>query len=173
MMQTLSAGILPVIFCIIIGYGLFKKINVFEAFLSGAAEGLKTLFSILPALVGLICAITLFRASGALDLLTRLLAPVIKLLHIPPELMPLALLRPVSGSGALAVVSDLLASHGPDSAVGRMASVVMGSTETTFYTLAVYYGAVRIKDSRHTVPAALIADLVGLVAGVFICHLYF
>lgn len=173
MLQAISSGILPVIFCIIIGYGLIKRINIFEAFLAGASEGLKTLLGILPALVGLICAITLFRSSGALDLLTHLLTPVIKLLHIPSELMPLALLRPVSGSGALAVVSDLLASHGPDSAVGRMASVVMGSTETTFYTLAVYYGAVKIKDSRHTVPAALVADIVGLVVGVWICNLYF
>ncbi len=173
MLTTFSAGILPITFLLIISYGLFKKVDVFEAFLSGAAQGTKTLVGILPALVGLITAITLFRTSGALELLTRLLAPVTKFAGIPAELMPLAILRPISGSGALAVVNDLLKSAGPDSPVGRMASVVMGSTETTFYTLAVYYGAVKIKHTRHTVPAALMADITGLLAGVWLCNRFF
>ncbi len=173
MLRTLSAGIMPVIFCVIIGYAAYCKIDIFDAFLAGAAAGLKTLFGILPALVGLVAAITMFRASGALDFLTALLAPVTRVLGIPAEIMPLALLRPVSGSGALAVVNNLLTANGPDSIVGRIASVVMGSTETTFYTLAVYYGSVGIRDSRYTVPAALLADVTGLLAGTWICRLVF
>ena len=173
MLRTLSAGIMPVIFCVIIGYAAYCKIDIFDAFLAGAAAGLKTLFGILPALVGLVAAITMFRASGALDFLTALLTPVTRVLGIPAEIMPLALLRPVSGSGALAVVNNLLTANGPDSIVGRIASVVMGSTETTFYTLAVYYGSVGIRDSRYTVPAALLADVTGLLAGTWICRLFF
>lgn len=173
MLAGFSAYVMPSIFLLVIGYALIKKIDIFDAFLAGAKEGLKSLFSILPALVGLMTAISLFRASGALEFLTRLLAPLTKPLGIPAEVMPLALLRPVSGSGSLAIVSDILQSAGPDSMVGRIASVVMGSTETTFYTLAVYYGAVKIKNSRHTVPAALCADLTGLLAGTWICYLFF
>ncbi|MBE7022242.1 MAG: spore maturation protein [Ruminococcaceae bacterium] len=173
MLRAVSAGVLPVIFCVVIGFGLVKKVNVFDAFLAGATDGLKALVGILPTLVGLITAITLFRVSGAADMLSALLAPITRPLGIPTELMPLALLRPVSGSGALAIVNDLLKSAGPDSPVGWMASVIMGSTETTFYTLAVYYGSVKIKNSRHTVPAALLADLAGLLAGVWVCRLFF
>ena len=152
---------------------MLQKVDIFDAFLVGAKDGLKSLFSILPALVGLITAITLFRASGALDFLTKLLAPVTKPLGLPAEIMPLALLRPISGSGSLAILGDLFASAGPDSLAGRIASVVMGSTETTFYALAVYYGAVKIKNIRHTLPAALCADLTGLLAGTWICYLFF
>ena len=173
MLRTISAGVMPVVFCVIIGYAAYRKIDIFDAFLAGAAAGLKTLFGILPALVGLIAAITMFRASGALMFLTGLLAPVTRFLHIPAEIVPLALLRPVSGSGALSVVSNLLTANGPDSMVGNIASVVMGSTETTFYTLAVYYGSVGIRDSRYTVPAALLVDVTGLLVGTWICQLYF
>lgn len=173
MLHTLSGWVMPGIFCIIIGYAMYRRIDIFEAFLAGAAGGLKTLFGILPALVGLIAAISMLRASGALVFFTRLLAPLTERVGIPSELMPLALLRPISGSGALAIVSDLLKSYGPDSMVGRIASVVMGSTETTFYTLAVYYGSVGIRDSRYTVPAALCADITGLLVGVWVCQLFF
>ncbi|MBE7010776.1 MAG: spore maturation protein [Ruminococcaceae bacterium] len=173
MLKALSSSILPLVVCFIILFGLCKKINIFEAFIAGAAEGIHALFSILPALVALIFSITMLRTSGALDFLISLLTPITKLLHIPPALMPLAILRPVSGSGSLAVLGDLLNRSGPDSLLGRMASVIMGSTETTFYALAVYFGSVKIKNSRHTVPAALVADLVGLVAGVYICLFYF
>ena len=173
MLHSLSASVMPVIFLIIIGFSMIKKVDIFDAFLCGAKDGLKSLFSILPALVGLIAAISMFRASGALEFLTTLLSPVTRLLGIPAQIMPLALLRPVSGSGALAIVGDLLTSAGPDSMVGHIASVIMGSTETTFYTLAVYYGAVKIKNSRHSVPAALCADLTGLFVGTWICYLFF
>lgn len=171
--KIISIGVMPVLFFLIIGYGLFKKVNVFDAFLEGAMDGLKTSVKILPALVGLIAAITMFRVSGGMEFITRLLAPVTNLLGVPSEVMPLALLRPVSGSGALAVVSDLLKTHGPDSLIGRITSVMMGSTETTFYTLAVYYGSVGIKDIRFTVKAALLADLTGMLASVWVCRFFF
>lgn len=173
MLHALSVGVMPCIFFVVIGYALYRRTPIFDAFLAGAAGGLKSLFDILPALVGLVTAIAMLRASGALEGLSRLLAPVTGRLGIPSELMPLALLRPVSGSGALAIVSDLLTACGPDSMVGRMASVIMGSTETTFYTLAVYYGSIGIRDSRYTVSAALCADVTGLLAGVWICRLFF
>lgn len=173
MIRTLSAAIMPLVFLLMIGYGLMRHVSVFEAFMDGAKSGMKSLFAVLPALVGLLAAISMLRASGALDCFTRLLAPAASWLGIPSELMPLALLRPVSGSGTLALVNDLLNSAGPDSMVGRMASVIMGSTETTFYTLAVYYGAVHIKSTRHTLPAALLADFAGLLGGVYICRLFF
>lgn len=171
--KMISIGVMPVLFFLIIGYGLCKKVNVFDAFLEGAMDGLKTSVKILPALVGLIAAITMFRVSGGMEFITRLLAPVTNLLGVPSEVMPLALLRPVSGSGALAVVSDLLKTHGPDSLIGRITSVMMGSTETTFYTLAVYYGSVGIKDIRFTVKAALLADLTGMLASVWVCRFFF
>ena len=138
MMKTVSLYIIPLIFAIIVLYGFYKKVNVFEAFLEGAAEGVATVVKILPALIGLVAAITVFRTSCALSFIIKLLSPVTELLKVPSEVMPLALLRPVSGSGALAVVSDILSTYGADSETGRIASVMMGSTETTFYTLCVY-----------------------------------
>lgn len=121
-----------------------KRINLYEALTRGAEDGLTVLLHIIPALVGLLTAVSMFRASGAMDLLTSLCAPLLERLGIPPETAPLMLIRPVSGSGALAVASDLMAAHGPDSYIGRVAAVMMGSTETTFYTIAVYFGAAGI-----------------------------
>lgn len=172
-MRTISLYIIPLIFSAIVLYGFYKKVNVFEAFLEGAAEGIATVVKILPALIGLVAAITVFRTSGALSLIIKLLSPITKLLKIPSEVMPLALLRPVSGSGALAVVSDILSAYGADSEVGRIASVMMGSTETTFYTLCVYFGSVRVTDSRYTVFAALAADIAGFLTSCFVCRLFF
>lgn len=171
--KIISAGVMPVMLVVIIVYGLIKKVNVFDAFLSGAKEGIKTAAKILPALVGLIAAITMLRASGALEFITRLLSPLTELFGMPSEVLPLALLRPVSGSGALAIVNDLLRAHGADSLVGYTASVMMGSTETTFYTLTVYFGAVGIKDARYALKAALFADFVGIVASCILCRVFF
>ena len=164
---------MPFIFISILGYALFKKVRVFDVFLSGASNGLRSAVSILPALVGLICAISMLRASGALDFLGTLLSPLLSKIGMPPDVLPLALLKPVSGSGALAMVKDIFDANGPDSFAGKVASVMLGSSETTFYTLAVYYGAVKIKDSRYTVSAAVIADLVGVFAAVFLCGMIY
>lgn len=154
---------IPCVIFVIVFYGYLHRVHVFEVFLQGAREGLQTSVQILPALVALIAAVGILKASGALDLLTYALAPVMRLLGLPPEVLPLALLRPVSGSGAMVIFTELLTRFGPDSAIGRIASVLEGSTETTFYTIAVYYGATQIQKTRHTGPAAVAADLVGFV----------
>ncbi len=162
-MEGFNNYIVPAIVAAFLLYGLFKNVPVFDVFLEGAREGLSTAIHILPSLVGLMTAVGVFNASGALDLISHGLKPVAELLGLLPQVMPLALLRPVSGSGGMAIFRELLADHGPDSFVGRVASVMMGSTETTFYTIAVYYGAVNIRKTRHTLPAALGADLAGFV----------
>lgn len=150
-----------------------KRINVYSALTHGAEEGLTVLLRIIPSLVGLLTAVSMFRASGAMEWLSSLCAPLLGLFGIPAEAMPLMLIRPVSGGGALAVASDLLASHGPDSYLGRVAAVMLGSTETTFYTIAVYFGSAGITKTRHTVPAAIAADLTGFFAASFFVRLLF
>lgn len=145
-------------------YALCRRVDVFSALTAGAGEGLTVVLRILPSLVALLTAVYMLRASGALDLLTNLLTPALTFLGIPPETVSLMLIRPVSGSGALAVGSEIMQTYGPDSTVGRTAAVMLGSTETTFYTIAVYYGAAGIRRTRHTVPAALAADLTGFLA---------
>ena len=140
---------------------LHKRENAYDLMLQGGAEGLKTAVSILPALVVLLTAVQMLKASGAVELLSRFLAPTFSLLGIPPETAMLVLIRPISGSAALAVGADLMAEYGPDSLVGRTAAVMLGSTETTFYTISVYFGAAGVKKTRYAIPAALIADLTG------------
>ena len=145
-------------------YALCRRVDVFSALTTGAGEGLSVVLRILPPLVALLTAVYMLRASGALELLTELLTPVLTFLGIPPETVGLLLIRPVSGSGALAVGSDIMQTYGPDSTIGRTAAVMLGSTETTFYTVAVYYGAAGIRRARHTIPAALAADIAGFLA---------
>ncbi len=154
-------------------YALWKKVDVYGALTDGAAEGLRVLLRIVPALVGLLTAVSMFRASGAMDWLAGLCAPVLSRLGIPAELTPLMIIRPVSGGGALAVGSELMKTYGPDSYTGRVAAVMLGSTETTFYTIAVYFGAAGITRTRHTVPAALAADLMGFAASALAVRLWF
>ena len=138
-----------------------KKENSYDLLLSGAADGLKLLVSIVPSLILLLCAVSMLRASGAVELLSYLLAPLFSFFGIPPETALLVLVRPLSGSAALAVGAELMAEHGPDSVIGRTVAVMLGSTETTFYTISVYFGAAGIHKTRYTVPAALFADFVG------------
>ena len=152
---------------------LWKQENSYELLLSGAAEGLRLLAAILPALILLLTAVTMFRASGGAELLGKALAPVFSLFGIPPECAMLVLVRPISGSAALAVGSELMARYGVDSEVGRTAAVMLGSTETTFYTLSVYFGAARIKRTRYTLPAALFADFVGFLTASWTVRLLF
>lgn len=144
-------------------YGALRGVDVFAAMTEGIAEGLRVLLRIFPAVAALLCAVYALRASGALDALTGLLAPVFRLLGIPVETAPLVLLRPISGSGALAVAGDIMARYGPDSLAGRTAAVMLGSTETTFYVIAVYFGAAGVKKTRWAIPAALCADFTGFV----------
>ncbi|MGZ5441766.1 MAG: spore maturation protein [Thermoanaerobaculia bacterium] len=149
--------------------GIIRKVKVYDVFIDGAKEGFDVAIKIIPFLVGILVAIGMFRASGAMELLTAALQPVMNATGFPAELMPLAILRTLTGSGSLAFTTDLIKTHGPDSLIGRMAATMYGSSETTFYVLAVYFGAVSVKKTRHAVPAALIGDLVAAIATVAVC----
>lgn len=162
-MEIISNLIIPLIILGILTYALVKGVDVFDVFLKGAKEGIGVTFKILPALIGLITAVGMLTASGGLDIISKGLEPLAKLLFLPKELIPLALLRPISGSGALAIYENVLSVHGVDSFIGRVASVMQGSTETTFYTIAVYYGAAKILKTRYTLVSSLTADMVGFI----------
>ena len=153
--------IVPVILMLTSVLTLRKKENAYDLLLDGAGEGLKMLVSLIPALILLLTAVTMLRASGAVEMLSSFLAPVFSFFGIPPETALLVLIRPLSGSAALAVGSELMAQYGPDSLIGRTAAVMLGSTETTFYAISVYFGAAGIKKTRYTIPVALFADFVG------------
>lgn len=172
--MTLTGSlVIPLVVGFVLLYALFRGTDVFSALTLGAKDGLKTVFSILPALVALLPGIYMLRASGALDSLAALLQPLLDRIGIPSETVPLMLLRPLSGSAALAVGSDIMSASGTDSFVGRCAAVMLGSTETTFYVIAVYFGAAGIKRSRHAIPAAIIADLTGFFTAVVFVKLLF
>ena len=171
--MNLSSLVLPLLLAAVAICGMGKQVDVYATLTRGAEEGLSVLLRIIPALVGLLTAVSMFRASGAMEFLSNLCAPVLDAIGIPPEVMPLMLIRPVSGSGALAAGTDLMTTYGPDSYIGRVAAVMLGSTETTFYTIAVYFGSAGIHKTRHAVPAALTADLAGFVASAFAVRLLF
>lgn len=154
-------------------YGAGRRVDVYSALVHGAGEGLSTLVRIVPALIGLMAAVYMLRASGALELAAEWLAPLLERAGLPAELLPLMLVRPVSGSAALGVGAELMETYGPDSLLGRTAAVMLGSTETTFYTIAVYFGAVGITRTRYAVPAALCADLAGFLASAWAVRLFF
>lgn len=156
---------------IFITFGFIKKVPVYDCFIEGAKDGLQSMVGIIVPLVGLMVAINMFKASGALELLSRVFSPVLKAINLPPELLPLAVLRPISGSASTAIVTDIFKVFGPDSVIGKIASVMMGSTETTFYTIAVYFGAVGIKNTRHTVVSALSADFTGIILATIIANI--
>ena len=163
----------PVMLCFVALYGQHKGADVYGAVVEGAGSGLKVLLRIAPALVALLTAVYMLRASGALELLAQLLAPVLEKVGLPAELLPLMLVRPVSGSAALGVGSELIQTYGPDSELGRMAAVMLGSTETTLYTAAVYFGSVGADKSRYAVPAALCADLAGFLMAAWVVRWLF
>jgi spore maturation protein B len=166
------SAVLPLIILLVALTAVIKGTDLFSALIDGARDGLKTSMNILPSLVVLFTAIYMFRASGALDAVTGLLQPLAKLCGIPAECIPLVLIRPLSGSGALALGADILRTYGVDSMIGRTAAVMLGSTETTFYVIAVYFGASGIKKTRHAVPAALIADVTGFIAAALTVRLF-
>lgn len=170
-MRYISMFAMPLFIAIFVTAGLVKRVGVYDCFTEGAKEGAESMLGIIAPLVGLMVAINMFRESGALDLIARLLSPVLNLVGIPIDVLPLALLRPISGSASLAIVTDIFRESGPDSLAGKIASVMMGSTETTFYTIAVYFGAVGIKNTRHTLPSALSADLTGILLSAIVARL--
>ena len=156
-------SVIPLLLAVCALLTLRKHENAYDLLMDGAAEGLKLIKSILPALVVLLSSVSMLRASGAMELAERLLSPVLETIGIPPQTILLMLIRPISGSAALAVGTELIHTYGPDSLIGRTAAVMLGSTETTFYTISVYFGACGIRKTRYAVPAALIADLVGFL----------
>lgn len=162
---------LPVLVAGLVLFGWMRGVKVYESFVEGAKEGFQVALRIIPYLVAILVAVAMFRESGCLDLLVGLLAPVASPLGLPAEAVPMALLRPLSGSGAFGVMSSILTTHGPDSYLGYLVSTMQGSTDTTFYVLAVYFGAVGIKRTRHAVPAGLLADAAGIAASVAACRL--
>ena len=153
--------LVPLLLLFVSPYGLFRRQDVYACLLQGAREGLSTLLSIVPSLIILLTAISMLRASGFFDLSACFLSPLFRALGMPPELAPLMLVRPVSGGAALAVGAELMKTYGADSLIGKTAAVMLGSTETTFYTISVYFGACGVRDTRHTVFAALLADCTG------------
>ena len=172
-MTAFSFYIIPVVITLIIIAGIARRVDIFSVFLEGAKNGLEVSIKILPALIGLMTAVGMFKASGALQALTSLLSPIADLVRIPTGVVPLVLLKPISGSGSYAILESIFNDYGPDSITGRVASVLAGSTETTFYTLAVYYGSTKISKTRHTVPCAVFADLVGIVMSALIVRIMF
>lgn len=172
-MDFLCALVVPAILAGTAMFALHKKVDVFDAMMHGASDGMAIVIKIFPALVALLTAVYMFRASGAMDALISLFSPVLTFLGIPPETAALMFIRPISGSGALAVGSEIMAQYGADSLIGRTASIMLGSTETTFYVVAVYFGAVGIKKSRYAIPAALCADLTGFFMAALTARLFF
>ena len=166
----MTSYIIPCLLAFVTLFALGQKIDVYNALVRGAEN---VTVRIVPSLVALLTGVSMLRASGALDCLTALLSPLMNAAGIPPEITPLMILRPLSGSGGLAVGAELMAEHGADSTVGRIAAVMLGSSETTFYTVAVYYGAAGITKTRYTIPAAVIADLAAFLASVLAVHLFF
>lgn len=168
-LEQVSLWAIPVMLVGIPLVGMIRRVKVYDVFVEGAKEGFDVAVKIIPFLVGILVAIGMFRGSGAMDLLTAALRPLMAATGFPAELMPLAILRTLTGSGSLAFTTDLIKTYGPDSLMGRMAATMYGSSETTFYVLAVYFGAVSIRRTRHAVPAALIGDVVAAIATVAVC----
>lgn len=169
----MTAYLVPGLFLLVFGIALRRKVPLYDTLTDGALEGLKLMARIIPALVILLSAVAMLRASGALDAASHFLAPVFDAVGIPPETAPLILVRPMSGSAALAVGIDLMKTYGPDSRIGLTAAIMLGSTETTFYTISVYFGAAKVRGTRHAIPAALLADLAGFISSALAVRLFF
>ncbi|MDB6121649.1 MAG: nucleoside recognition [Pedosphaera sp.] len=171
--KTLSLLSIPMLLSFFPLYAMVRGIKVYEEFVEGAKEGLQVIIRIIPNLVAILVAIGMFRGAGGINMLTDLLSPMMNRIHFPPELLPMALVRPLSGSGTLGIFTELVTRFGPDHLLSRTAATIYGSTETTFYVLAVYFGSVGIKRTRHAVPAGLVADTVGIIMSVIICRMMF
>ena len=169
LIDILSLFVLPALIVGVPLYGLAKKVPVYESFVEGAKEGFGVAVRIIPYLVAILFAIGMFRASGAMDALATFLDPVLSLIGMPSEVLPMAIVRPLTGSGSAAIVADLANQYGAGALVTRMASTMFGSTETTFYVIAVYFGAVNVTKTRHALPAGLIADFAAMLFAVWIC----
>lgn len=165
--------IMPAFACIVVVFGIVKKVPVFDIFLKGVKEGVLILYNIAPTIMGLVFAVDLLQSSGAVDAICSLIEPVAQWLGFPKEIVPMALLRPVSGSGSTALLTSLYKECGPDSFAGRVASVLAGSSETTFYAIAMYYGSIKVNNTRHTLLAAIMADTTALVVSIITVRIFF
>lgn len=172
-MNLISKIIIPLFVVFIITFGVRKKIDVYNSFLSGAKEGLITSFNIFPAIIGMVFAINIFLNSGVINFLLGFLSPLFKLINIPLSILPMALLRPISGTASLAIMNDIFINFGPDSHMGRLASVLQGCTDTTIYVLALYFGSVKISKTKHALGTGLFADLVGIIAAFILVSIFF
>lgn len=172
-MTTLSIWFIPVFLLIVLVTASWKRIPSYELFVEGGKEGVKMAFSLLPFLVGMIVAISILRSSGALDALINLLTPLLTFFGVPPEILPLALIRPISGTAALGMTTELIQTYGPDSFIGRLASTMQGSTDTTLYILTIYFGAVGINRMRYALKVGLLADLVGIIVSIIVVTIVF
>jgi len=173
LLNTLSLLAIPFMLAFFPLYAALRRVKVYEQFVEGAKEGWQVAVTIIPFLVAILVAVGMFRGAGGIDLVTHALRPMLDLIHFPAELLPMCLMRPLSGSGTLGMFTELVKEFGPDSLLARTAGTIFGSTETTFYVIAVYFGAVNIRRTRHAVPAGLIADAVGIVASVIVCRMLF
>jgi spore maturation protein B len=171
--SVISLWLIPFIIGFILLYGTMKKVPTYETFVEGGKEGIHIAFTIIPYLVGMMVAIGIFRASGALEYFVGFIRPVLLKFGIPPEIVPLALIRPISGNAALGMMTDLISVHGPDSYIGRLASVIQGSTDTTMYVLTVYFGAVGVKKMGDALKVGLLADLVGFIIAIIVVTFVF
>lgn len=169
--SIISLWFIPVLIGFILLYGTYKRVPTYESFVEGGKEGIKIAVSIIPFLVGMLVAISVFRASGALEYLMNFIRPLLDAIGVPAEIVPLAFIRPISGTAALGMTSDLIAAHGPDSYIGRLAAVIQGSTDTTLYILTVYFGAVGIRKMGDALKVGLLADLVGIIVAIIVVTL--
>lgn len=165
-MNYIVDAIMPLIIAIVVIYGMIKKVKVYECFIEGAKDGIAICLKIFPYLLAMIMAVGIFKASGAMGIFTKITAPIAAIIGLPPEVVPLVVIKPLSGSGALGIFAQTLKDYGPDSFIGIVASIIMGSTETIFYTITVYFGAAGIKKIRHTLWAAVFADLIAIIMAV-------
>lgn len=172
-MTTVSAFLLPCLIALILIIAMVKRLPTYELFVEGGKEGIEMSFSLLPFLLGMIVAIRVLRSSGALDAFIQFVAPLLTFFGIPPEIVPLALIRPLSGTAALGMTAELTEQFGPDSFIGRLAATMQGSTDTTLYILTIYFGAVGIKKMRYALKVGLLADLVGIIASIIIVKIIF
>lgn len=172
-LDLLSIFVLPLLIVGFVAWGLYKKVPVYEEFVAGAKEGFEVAKSIIPYLVAILFAIGMFRASGAMDALTNGLRPLLAAIGFPPEVLPMAIVRPLTGSGSVGVLADMVKTYGEDSILVKMAATMFGSSETTFYVIAVYFGAVGIRKTRHALPAGLIADLAAALLSVYVIRWMF
>jgi spore maturation protein B len=171
--STISIWAIPVFLVAIPVYGALKGVKVYESFVEGAKGGFQMAIRIIPYLVAILVAVGMLRGAGAIDMLARWLDPILRPIGFPVEILPLAIMRPLSGSGSMGIVTELIKAHGPDSFLGRLGASAYGSTETTFYVLAVYFGAVGIKKARYAVISGLVADIVSLISAIIICRFVF